>query len=299
MTQLETKIRAVGIVSPGDMGHAVGRELRRHGLDVLTCLNGRSDRTKALSHSAGIRSVDSLRHLVTESDVILSILVPAKAEASAEEIAEAIREAKAAVHVVDCNAISPAVACRIAARITRENALFSDAGIIGFPPATTSVPKLYVSGPNSQTLCALDGMGITVKRLGPEIGQASGMKMCYAALTKGTFALYFALLIAADRLHLLDELLAEFEASQPHDLQRMRQFLPKLPAKATRWIGEMEQISATFDQMGISPQFHAAAASVFRMVSQSSFGTETPETIDTQRTLEATIAAISQSSAAD
>ena len=37
--------------SPGDMGHAVGRRLREHELRVITCLTGRSGRTRALADS--------------------------------------------------------------------------------------------------------------------------------------------------------------------------------------------------------------------------------------------------------
>ena len=39
-------INTVAIMSPGDMGHSVGLELKKHGIDVITCLEGRSDRTK-------------------------------------------------------------------------------------------------------------------------------------------------------------------------------------------------------------------------------------------------------------
>ncbi len=39
----------VGILSPGDMGHAIGAVLRQHGLRVLTSLQGRSTRTVVLA----------------------------------------------------------------------------------------------------------------------------------------------------------------------------------------------------------------------------------------------------------
>lgn len=39
-------LHTVGLLSPGDMGHAVGRMLVEHGLRVLTCLEGRSARTR-------------------------------------------------------------------------------------------------------------------------------------------------------------------------------------------------------------------------------------------------------------
>jgi hypothetical protein len=71
--------------------------------------------------------------------------------------------------------------------------------------------------------------------IGPEIGRASGIKMCYAAMAKGTFALHYAFTLAAQRLKLLDDLLSKFECSQPDVYQRMHQFLLRLPAKALGW----------------------------------------------------------------
>jgi 3-hydroxyisobutyrate dehydrogenase-like beta-hydroxyacid dehydrogenase len=286
----------IGIMSPGDMGHAIGRELRRHGMDVIASVSGRSERTQHLSKQAGIREVQHLQQFVTEADLILSILVPANAESAANEVARAIQSSESAVHYVDCNAVSPETAQRIGQAIRKEGGEFSDASIIGLPPGTAATPRLYVSGPNAEAIKVLDGLGVVVKTVGEEIGQASGIKMCYAALTKGTFALNYALAIVADRLGLLDDLLAEFESSQPEVFQRMHQFLPRLPAKAWRWIGEMEQIASTFEDTGVTPKFHDAAAEIYRLICETTLGTETPETIDQNRTLEATIATISEES---
>ena len=83
-------MRTVAVLSPGNMGHAVGRALGRHGMDVVTCLTGRSERTRGLAKDAGIRDVPSLEVLVEESDLILSILVPAEAVGLAKEVAEAL-----------------------------------------------------------------------------------------------------------------------------------------------------------------------------------------------------------------
>ena len=46
---MSTTIKTVGIVSPGDMGHAVGQVLRDHGLRVIASLAERSERTKTLA----------------------------------------------------------------------------------------------------------------------------------------------------------------------------------------------------------------------------------------------------------
>ena len=63
----------IAILMPGDMGHGVGRALRRHGHDVMTCLAGRSARTRGLAAAAGMRDAGNLETLVAEADLILSM----------------------------------------------------------------------------------------------------------------------------------------------------------------------------------------------------------------------------------
>ncbi|MEE2993078.1 MAG: 6-phosphogluconate dehydrogenase, partial [Gemmatimonadota bacterium] len=70
------RVRTVGILSTGDMGHSVGRVLREGGFDVVTCLTGRSERTRQLAVEAEIRDIPEMDNLVREVDLILAILVP-------------------------------------------------------------------------------------------------------------------------------------------------------------------------------------------------------------------------------
>ena len=116
---------------------------------------------------------------------------------------------------------------------------------------------------------SLDGKGFEVISLGQEVGRASAMKMVYAALTKGTWT-------PADRspcwrrkkLGLTEELTAEFAFSQKPALDAMRaRRIPRL-ARLTpgRWIGEMEEIAATFADAGVTSGFHTGAADIFRVL---------------------------------
>ncbi len=97
----------VGILSPGDMGHTVGNVLRENGLRVITCLHGRSQRTHELAEKAGIVDVPTYPQLVTEADLILSIMVPAQATSAAQLIAGALRQTDTTLTYADCNAIAP------------------------------------------------------------------------------------------------------------------------------------------------------------------------------------------------
>jgi 3-hydroxyisobutyrate dehydrogenase-like beta-hydroxyacid dehydrogenase len=140
----------------------------------------------------------------------------------------------------------------------------------------------------------LDGMGITVRPMGDEIGRASAIKMCYAAGTKGTTALHTALLTVAEALGVSQELATELQSSQPDVYGRMEAQVPGLPISAGRWIGEMEEIAATFTRVGVTPGFHQGAAAMFRLLSQTPFAAETPETRDSNRNLTETIAYLAQ-----
>ena len=83
-------IETVAILSPGDMGHAVGQLLREHELRVVTCLAGRSQRTRDLSESAGITDVANLNDMVAQSQIILSISVSEMVPSICQKVAAAI-----------------------------------------------------------------------------------------------------------------------------------------------------------------------------------------------------------------
>ena len=114
-----------------------------------------------------------------------------------------------------------------------------------------------------------------------------------AALTKGTSTLQAALLTAAEALGLSAELRAELESSQPNVLKQMER-IAYLPANAHRWAGEMEEIAATFEAVGVTPGFHQGAAAMYRLLSQTPFAEESPETVDRDRTLAETIEAVAR-----
>lgn len=284
----------IAILMPGDMGHGVGRALREHGHRVITCLAGRSERTRGLAESAGLEDTGDLETLVREADVILSILPPGDALAQAESVSAAMQAADATAVYVDCNAISPDLARKVGDAIAKAGAPYIDAGIIGLAPGKPGKTRFYVSGPDTSAMEALDGKGFEVHVLGSEIGKASAMKMCYAALTKGKWTLYAALLMAAEQLGLSEALRAEFADSQPNDLKAMQERIPRIPADSGRWVSEMENIAETFASVGVPSGFHEGAAQVFEILSKTPFAQETRETIDESRTMEQTIPVFTQ-----
>jgi 3-hydroxyisobutyrate dehydrogenase-like beta-hydroxyacid dehydrogenase len=259
-----TTITTVGILSPGDMGSGVGAVLRQHGLRVLTCLAGRGADSRERATQAGMEDVADLEALVDACQVVLSIVPPSVAGAVADQVAAAVRVSRADVLYADCNAIAPGTARGIFRTMVDAGARFADAGIIGGPP-NRSANRTYASGPGARELEGLREFGLDIRVLEGDVGQASVLKMCYAAMTKGLQALGAELLVAARLLGVEDNLRAE--QAQGGDLASVRRFveraLPSMPPKAYRWIGEMEEIARCFEELGMPGRLMFGAADVY------------------------------------
>ena len=288
--------KTVGILSPGDMGHTVGDVIHQNGLRVVTCLEGRSQRTRQLSKKAGIIDLPSYQQLITEADLILSIMVPAQATSAAHTVAGVLQKVETDLTYVDCNAISPKTVRKIGDTITSAGGNFVDASIIGPPPRKPGATRFYASGPEITSFSELSEYGLDVRNLGEDIGLASAIKMCYASLTKGLTALCTELLTAAELLGVSDALAEEFQMSQSTLYERMERGLPGMPTKAKRWIGEMEEISDTFADVGLTPNILTGAADMYRLVSSTQLADLSPEARDQFPTLSELITTLAEHS---
>lgn len=270
-------IKNIGVVSPGDMGQAVATRLKECGCDVFTALDGRSARTRTLAHEAGLTDCGSLDTLVATCDMILSILDPGAALAKAHEVAAALRKTGRKTVYADCNAVSPQTVREIDAIIRDAGGNFIDAGIIGPPPRGKSRTRLYVSGPDAGLFTQFSHPNLLVRVVSERIGDASGVKMCYAAITKGAVALEMELLIAARKLGVEQVLEAEFRESIPGIHDWLLDRTPAMPPKAYRWIPEMREIAKTFEGVGMTPRIMQGAAEMFEFIAATPLGRESPE----------------------
>lgn len=279
-------IETIGILMPGDMGHGCAQAFRETGFRVVTCLAGRSARTRGLAEVAAIEDLPSLEDVAREADLVLSILPPESALDQARLFAAAMTAADARPVYADCNAIAPDTALKVAGVIEAAGAVCIDAGIIGRNPVRENGgTRFYVSGPDLSAIEALDGKGIVVHGLGSEVGRASAMKMIYASATKGTFSLHAATLTVAHAMGMTEPYFKELAASRPDMLAAMERMVPRIPLDAARWAGEMREIAATFEAAGVTRGFHDGAAAMMELAARTSIAEETRETVDETRTL--------------
>jgi 3-hydroxyisobutyrate dehydrogenase-like beta-hydroxyacid dehydrogenase len=285
----------VGIISPGDMGSGIGEKLTKNGARVVVALDARSERTKELAAAAGLEDVGSVERLVQEASHVLSVMVPSEAVSAAERVARALQATGASPIYADLNAISPETTRRVGEIVEEAGARFVDGGIIGGPPRGSVNPRIYLSGPNAPDLAVLEEHGLILPVIGDQVGQASGLKMCYASMTKGLQALGTELLVTARLLGLDEHLRAEMESSQPAIRQWLAKSMLGMPPKAHRWIGEMEEIAQTFEEVGLTPRMLLGAADMYRWIATTEPGHETPENRDKGRDLDGLVAALAES----
>src|SRR5690606_6877582 len=116
-----------------------------------------------------------------------------------------------------------------------------------------------------------------VRNLDGRVGDASGVKMCYAAMTKGTTALAVELLIAARQLGVEAALERELRESRNDVFDWQMRNIATMPPKAYRWVPEMEEIAKTFGELGMTRRIFEGAADLYRMVADTPLGRESPE----------------------
>lgn len=267
----------IGITSPGDMGQGVAMCIKAMGFNVCMASDGRSARTRGLGEKAGLTDLHSLENLVKECDMVLSVLDPGAALTNAKAVAAACKATGRKIVFVECNAVAPGTMADIAGIMQAAGCTVVDAGIVGPPPRNGAKQRFYVSGPHAQLMNRINSEQIQVRVAGEKIGDASAVKMCYAALTKGTTALGTELLIAARKLGVDKVLEAEFKGSQADKYDSVLKGAAGMPFKAYRWVPEMNEIAKTFGDAGMTPKIYQGTAELYAQIATTPQGKESPE----------------------
>lgn len=231
----------IGLVSPGAMGAAVGARLADHGARVLTRLDGRS--AESIARATKARLDDASPEALAGADIFLSIVPPHTAEAVASDFAEWAGTVGRPALYVDCNALSPATKASVAGIVEAVGARMVDACIIGGPNEPDG-PSFYACGPHAAEAASLADHGLRWTILDAPIGAAAALKMCFAGVNKGLYALGNMMRLAAAEAGVSDALAHEMGMRLPHVLDQLDRHTPSVFARAWRWAPEMREIAA-------------------------------------------------------
>jgi len=240
------------------MGISLAATIKNSGYAVLWAAQGRSEQSAARADEHDLTDVGTVAALFDRSDALVSVCPPHAAEEVADQV----------------------IACGFEG---------IDGGIIGEPAWEPGRTWLYLSGAEAETAVPFFSAGpLETELVGPEIGQASALKMVFAAYTKGHSALLALVLAGAESLGVRPALEQQWERYWPDFSKETEQSVRQVTAKAWRFEGEMQEIAATFESVGLPGGFHESAAEIYRRMAGFKGAAQTPE-------IEAVLAALAQS----
>lgn len=155
---------------------------------------------------------------------------------------------------LDCNSCAPQTKQAASAVINEAGGRYVDVAVMApVHPKRHHVP-LLVAGPHADAACAvLHGLDMRPQNAGPEIGQASAIKMLRSVMIKGLEALTAECFLAARAAGVEAQVLASLEASDP-DIQwaaRAHYNLDRMMVHGTRRAAEMAEVVRTVEGLGL------------------------------------------------
>jgi 3-hydroxyisobutyrate dehydrogenase-like beta-hydroxyacid dehydrogenase len=273
---LKMSTKTVALLYPGNMGSTIGAAAATSGARVIWASQERSKETQERARKAGLIDVGSMTQAVRESDVILAVCPPHAAAALAKSVAAL----KFSGIYLDANAISRSTAEQVGEIVTKAGASFVDGGIIGPPVTEAGKTRLYLSGSRASEVAALfAGSMLDARPIGDKPGQASVLKIAYAAWTKGSDMLLLAIRALAVHEGVEQALIEEWGMSIPALVSRSARAAALSAPKAWRFVGEMREIAETFKSVGLPTGFHDAAAEICERLAPFKGYTEQPPTV--------------------
>jgi 3-hydroxyisobutyrate dehydrogenase-like beta-hydroxyacid dehydrogenase len=271
-------MKTIALLHPGNMGSTIGACAATSGARVLWASAQRSAASRKRAEQAGLVDTGDLDAAVRQSDIVLSVCPPD----FATEIAASVAAQRFQGIYVDANAVSRATAEEIAKIVTKAGASFVDGGIIGSPVKQAGTTRMYLSGEKAAQIAQLFSASmLDARSIGAVPGEASALKVVYAAWTKGTDALILAIRALAAHEGVDQALLEEWKISQPALENKCLRAAAVAVPKMWRYVGEMREIAEAFQAAGLPGGFHDAAAEVSERLACFKDQTEPPLTVKT------------------
>lgn len=228
----------VGLLFPGEMGALVGSAVAG---EVVWASEGRSEATR--QRAAAFRDVGTVRELVAESELVISLCPPAIAEDVAGEVAA---EGFSGIYL-EGNAVAPERVQRIAGYLRCVDGAVISAGDV----------NLYLSG-EAEDIAAVGALfpegDVKPIPLEGGVGSASALKMAFGGWNKIGSALT-AQAYAIARAYGVEEALAGEGVDSGRFVRSAR--------KAWRWAPEMEEVADTCEALGLPDGMGRGAAELF------------------------------------
>lgn len=258
--------RRVALIGFGEAGGILGCALAatgRHDVtayDILLDDPARAEALRARARDGGVVDRPSAAAAAQGARFVISAVTAASARDVAIGAAGYLLPGQI---FIDINSVSPETKRANAAVVERSGADYVEAAVMApVPPSGLKVPILLGGRAAGAVKAALDPAGMTLDIVGPEIGEASAIKMCRSIMIKGLEALTVECLMTARRYGVEDSIVASLDKSFPHMgwNDRAGYLIGRVLEHGRRRAAEMREVADTVAEAGLTPLMASAIA---------------------------------------
>lgn len=244
---------SVGFIGFGEAGFEIAKGLRSEGVARMVLYDiARTDLLEDRAAEAGVEVTQGLKALAEKSNLILSVVPPG---VSVEVSQELLKHLKQGQFYLDLTSSFPEDMKSVALMVMASGAHFVDGAMMGALPVHGHKVLIYVAGNQAETVARrLNTIGMNVKVVGREPGQASAVKLILSVATKGFGSILLEMLLASHYFDVDDPVLEALEQFYSKGLQAyIDRNVGSSAIYAGRRVVEMEASLKLLQQIGIDP----------------------------------------------
>lgn len=259
----------VGFIGFGEVSSTISNILSRNGVQTVTVVKGRSEKTNIRAIKSDVQIIDSYDALVKGSDVVISANSPANALNVAKKVSKLMDDGI----YIDLNNVSPDTTLEMSQlfekpqetlpKIEEKHSFFKkqedvdmrnmfvDGAIIG--KVSNDPTTILFSGQRSGDLAILNNYGLNIMIVSNKPGDVSTLKTLRSLYTKGVSAVLMEAYEASKEIGMVDQLfeilsLTEGETFEEKSKSRIRNSY----INSKRKVEEMDEALEFLDK--ISPK---------------------------------------------
>lgn len=249
---------SIGFIGFGEAGFEIAKGLRSEGVTRMALYaRHRTDLLETRAAAAGVEVTPGLKVLSEKSDLILSVVPPG---VSIEVSRDLLQYLKPAQFYLDLTSSFPEDMKSVAVMAKASGVYFVDGAMMGALPVHGHKVLIYVAGNHAATAARrLNAIGMNVKVVGREPGQASAVKLILSVATKGFGSILVEMLLASHYFDVDDAVLEALEQFYTKGLQAyIDRNVGSSAIYAGRRIVEMEASVKLLKHIGVDPIMTAA-----------------------------------------
>ena len=228
--------------------------------DILFADAKRGPAMRDKAASIGSRVATSAADAMAGAEIVFSGVTTDQSLVAAKQCAADVP--KGAIFL-DLNSTSPGKKREVAAVIETGGGHMVEAAVMDMVQTHAHKVPLLLAGPKAKDAAeAVISLGMRAEALDGGIGKASTIKMCRSVFMKGLSAIMLECAMAADTAGATDEILASINKTYPGIdwKQAFTRTLKGASIHAGRRAGEMKEVAATLEELGVAPLMSLATS---------------------------------------